>query len=90
MDLYNKYYEEDPQRRVPPLPTVIIPALPAGDALVYYLYMRAGGDSPLRPSKQLVDSIMVDLWRKMRELHSTIAKHPQRNMILQGMCKLDT
>eukprot|EP00884_Botryococcus_braunii_P007789 jgi/Botrbrau1/17010/Bobra.49_2s0068.1 len=28
---------------------------------------------------------MIDLWRKMRELHIIIAQHPRRNMIRQGM-----
>ncbi len=75
--MYRDYYEEDPEHRVPPIPTAYVKV--NGGKLSYLAlkyHQLNGRQSRLRPSQKLLEDIQRSLWTSMRDLEHDIASFP--------------
>lgn len=70
-EMYEQYYEEDPEGRKGPIPTVWVSPPGAHETMSELHYIKTHGTAKVISGR--LDKIMHSLWRSMRALHSTMA-----------------
>lgn len=82
--MYEAYYNEDPESRQAPIPTVFLPPPGTVDALTELYYVKAHKTELLaKLSMGRVDSIMHKIWLLLREIEEVIRKSNSRRQLLR-------
>ncbi len=84
--LYRSYYDEDPEHRVPPIPSAIIPAIPAKKVFKYLKQKSFQDENDVDANPAVLEAISRSLWTGMRRLERDISTFPIRDVLHRVRC----